>query len=371
MTPGARVITLQQRENESRVNSLRGLVESLLKWFDAVALAIVNAIGRLTARRTVQVIEENGALAIRTGRKGSTDRIVLAEDGTLGAVPDRAVAALRGSRAELMLQPGRFVFRPLELPKRASEFLDGIVRSQIDRLTPWAPNDAVFGWGRPEEAGADRIVLTVAATARTVVTPYVRALTSLGVESIAVSTLLPGPEPVPVRVLDAKGRTAVSHRTVRHALVAVFLIAGLGAAVAAGAATVLGARLEAEQDRLARQIAAKRGAALAGAAALDPATAALRMLERRKHDNPSGVMVLEQLSKVLPDHTYVTELRIEGDKLRLVGITRDAPALIGLIERTRHFTHATFFAPTTRAPTDAGERFHIEAQIDPSFAPRS
>jgi general secretion pathway protein L len=352
------------------VNSLRAVLESVLRWIDAVALAIVNAIGRLTARRTVQVVEEDDGFSIRTGRKAMAERIVLAEGGS-GAASDRAAAALRGSRAELMLRPGRFIFRPLELPKRAAEFLDGIVRSQIDRLTPWSANDAVFGWGRAEDAGADRIVVTVAATARSLVTPYVRALTGLGVESIAVATLLPGAEPVPVRVLDAKGRTAVSHRTVRHALLAVILLAGLGAAGAAGTSIVLGARLEAEQDQLARQIAAKRGAALAGQTALDPATAALRKLERRKHDHPASVMVLEQLSKVLPDHTYVTELRIEGDKLRLIGITRDAPSLIGLIERTQHFTRATFFAPTTRSPTDTGERFHIEAQIEPSFAPRS
>ena len=47
----------------------------------------------------------------------------------------------------------------------------------------------------------------------------------------------------------------------------------------------------------------------------------LRALERRKHQNPSSVIVLEALSRILPDHTYVTELRIEGDKLRMIGIT--------------------------------------------------
>ena len=95
------------------------------------------------------------------------------------------------------------------------------------------------------------------------------------------------------------------------------------------------------------------------------------ILDRRKQETPATVIVLEALSEVLPDHTYVTELRVEGNKLQVVGVTRDAPGLIRLIEQSPHFTRATFFAPTTRAPTDPGERFHIEARVEPVNAPRS
>jgi general secretion pathway protein L len=83
------------------------------------------------------------------------------------------------------------------------------------------------------------------------------------------------------------------------------------------------------------------------------------------------VIVLEVLSQILPDHTYVTELRITGDKMQVVGVTRDAPSLIRLIEQSSQFTRATFFAPTTRSPTEPGEHFHIEARIEPVFTPRT
>ena len=88
---------------------------------------------------------------------------------------------------------------------------------------------------------------------------------------------------------------------------------------------------------------------------------------KRKQTTPSSVMVLEAISRVLPDSTYVTELRIEGDKVQVVGISQDAPSLIRLMEQSPQFSRATFFAPTTRAQSDPGERFHIEVHITPYF----
>jgi general secretion pathway protein L len=93
----------------------------------------------------------------------------------------------------------------------------------------------------------------------------------------------------------------------------------------------------------------------------------LNLLAKRKQTTPSSVMVLEAVSRALPDGTYVTEFRIEGDKVQIVGITRDAPSLIRLMEQSPQFSQATFFAPTTRAQNDPGERFHIEAHLKPYF----
>jgi general secretion pathway protein L len=258
------------------------------------------------------------------------------------------------------------LFRPLELPKRAAEYLEGIVRSQIDRLTPWTANEAVYSWTPPVDAANERIHLMIAATARAMVAPYLQAIATLGSSSIAVTTvsLNSDSNAVPIKIYEQR-ISPVDTARIRSILVAVFLLSGLSATISIGVSAVIADNLGSEQQELLRKISARR-AAMRSVSDLSGGSA-LQALERRKQTTPSSVIVLEALSTLLPDDTYVTEFRVDGEKLQIVGITSDAPSLIRLIERSPHFKRATFFAPTTRSPGETRDRFHIEANINPVF----
>ena len=158
------------------MNGIRQIADIIWRWIDGVAAALVTAVGWLTFPRVVQIYEdEKGNLSIRTNQGAAAAEPLNVTNGHLAdAVPEHVAAMLRGCRAEVVLRSERFLFRPLELPARASEFLDGIVRSQIDRLTPWSVAEAVFGCGKPVAAGSDRIVVTVAATPRAPVMEIMR-----------------------------------------------------------------------------------------------------------------------------------------------------------------------------------------------------
>jgi general secretion pathway protein L len=356
----------------SRTTLRRQAVEIFSIWIDSVAISLHSLFERFASRREVQLVEREDDTftfhVVNGGQQaGIPDHQVRLKNGTLDPLPRACKAALRNCHAEFVLRPTRFLFRPLVLPKRATDFLEGIIRAQIDRLTPWSASDAVFHWTRPTDVPNDQIHITIAATARAVIAPYIRLAAEFGAASVAVSTInRDEPTAVPVTVFEQRSRAAIERRRVSALLVAVFLVSAAAAAISTGIDTVAGSSLDAEQYDLTRKIAARR-VALFGVQ--DPESArARRLLEQRKRELPSSVIVLEVLSQILPDHTYITELRIDGDKLQLVGITRDAPSLIQLIEQSSHFTHATFIAPTTQTPGELGERFHIEAHIKPDFS---
>jgi general secretion pathway protein L len=342
--------------------------ESFSHWLDIVTDAAVAGHGRLVGRRVIKFVETDDGVFVFGSDQGPSDpgEVVRIAEGR-AVVPDSLSALLPGSHVELILKPTHFLFQPLELPDRAIEFLDGIVRAQIDRLTPWRATDAVFGFTQPGAPMDGRISVTVAAAPRDVITPYLDAMTALGAHAVSISTSLPDAdrETAPINLIRNEVRGGPEVARVRRGVRATLLAASLAAGIGIIALVTIDAILAARQDELAQEIGRARAVAVA---ARDPASGSLAAtrttLAQRKRTAASSVFILETLSKTLPDDTYLTELRIEQAKLHLTGVTKDAPSLISLIEQSG-FVPASFFAPTTRSPSEPGERFHIEATIRP------
>ena len=345
------------------------------EWIAAVTQAIDQAAGRY-ARRPVIVL--GGGAGVVTARLKAAPKGAVLPDISFRVANGRPTsplpadwqAAFRGSRVETVLGPAQVLLRPLDFPKQAEAFLDGMIRTQIDRLTPWPVDEAVFGWSSPSANGAERIELTLAATSKQEIEPLVQIATGLGAQSLAVFAAVAAADDAftTIKVSDqvlggARGRGFDTPRILRAALLSL----AAAAAIALLVGTYAGDSLDNEQQQLMGRISQRRAALRLGA----DGNSALALLAKRKQTSPSSVVVLEALSKALPDGTYVTELRIDGDKVQVVGMTQDAPSLIRLLEKSPQFARATFFAPTTRAPNEPGERFHIEARITPSFGPNT
>lgn len=353
--------------------SIDRIAAAISAWMDLVAATLVGIGARLRRVRAVELAEgAEGTFALRSPGTPAPAHPPFRLDGGAAGLPDGLAAELKGQDIELVLDPALVLFRPLELPKRAAEFLDGIVRAQIDRLTPWSASEAAFGWTAPRDAADDRIEVTVAATARARIDPLLETLKALGANAVTVSTGRAGEagEAVRIQLLRHAAAGVLDAARVRRALVALVTALAAIAVLCVGAAQIVGANLDAQLDDLDRRIAAQRLVLAKGRGGEARETSALRALEQRKHDSAATVLVLEALSKVLPDDTYLTELHVDADKLQVSGISRDVPALVRLLEQSSRFAQATFFAPTTRAPQDPGERFHIEARIKIPFEAR-
>jgi general secretion pathway protein L len=349
---------------------LSELKDLLATWIGAVAAAIEAVMTRIVPRRRILLVEgEPENFTARVASPGKGDSLSQVSFSLLNGRPEPAFnhewrAAFRGSQIEVVMRSDQTLFRAIDFPKAAADFLEGMVRAQIDRLTPWMASDAVFGMTAPEPIAGERITLIVAATSQQKIQPLLKLAATLQAASVT-GLVEPGEaarasEPIRIfqRSLGSAGMVDIP-RLLRRTLLGASLAAAASLAIAAH----VGSALDSEEQELSRLSAQRRAALRANQGGGSAET----LLAQRKQTSPSTVMVLEAISRALPDSTYVTELRIEGDKMQVVGLTLDAPSLIKLIEQSPQFTRATFFAPTTRGQSEPGERFHIEAHITAHF----
>jgi general secretion pathway protein L len=347
--------------------SLRAHVST---WIDDVAAGLTRIGAMVRRSRRIELVEQaDGSFVVVDMSKQSAERsegwsLRIDESGMADPISAKTLSLLARSSVDVRLAPSHFIFRSLELPQGARQFLEGVVRSQIDRLTPWSANEAAFGWSEPTDVGNGQIAVTVAATARSLVAPIARAAMRARADQVRMATWIGEGRTHAIPVFAQEIGGGNGGRGLQRGLAASLALSALAFAVSLGAWLVVGGGDDSRIADLQNRIAERRAELMnrRGPAAEE----ALKALQARKWASPSAAITLEALSKTLPDDAHLTELRIEGGKVQIAGSATDVPALIRLIEQSQQFTQATFFAPTVRGP-NGGESFHIEAHIQPSF----
>src|SRR5258705_114710 len=132
------------------ISELKALFD---EWIAAVAGTVESVTCRLVRRRQILLSEaaDNTFTArLASARNGPALPDVsfrLSRGRPSPSLPADWEAAVRGSRVEILLTSGQVLFRSLDFPKQAGDVLDGRIRAQIDRLTPWSAEYLGFCWG--------------------------------------------------------------------------------------------------------------------------------------------------------------------------------------------------------------------------------
>jgi len=295
-------------------------------------------------------------------------------DLSAGEAQQRAVmAGLVGGRMRrdaivLALPAERVLRKTLDLPLAAEGELADLLRFELDRQTPFSPEQACYDYrvaARDRQSGRIKVELAVAP--RDVVERALAIAAGWGLEPGLVTAA--GDEEAE-RAFDLSGRAAPNGFGGRAVLTAVLALAAaalLAVAVALPLQWQAAAADEAEQALAAARAAAREAADLREA--LGQRRQDSRFLLDRKLNTPMAVSVLAHLTRLLPDDTYLFELRLQGGRLRVRGYAPAASPLLELFERHPRLREARFESPVTRVPGIDKERFDLSAALAAEDAP--
>jgi general secretion pathway protein L len=240
------------------------------------------------------------------------------------------------------------------LPAESRPYADDVVRHRIESLMPWQASNVLHATDI-EDRSDGRIDVIVRATSRAAIAPAIAAAVACAPRSIAVvadaASDAGSAIPVPISTKDEPGGFGA---TARHAIVGLLFFA-----LCVVAWTILHWQMLASEYATLDQAISGRRSVMQRTANIQ-AGPELSDLKRRK---PVVVRVLDQLSRALPDDTYLNEFHLEADQLRIAGVSGRAAELVPILERSGHFRNAAFYAPTTRMVGRRTDQFYIHALI--------
>jgi general secretion pathway protein L len=343
-----------------------GIDEIARRWVDHLAGLWLSWQERRRARNGLKIVHEGDALIVRH-RNGKQQVLpdISSPDATM---PVDLLRAARRSFVMLELAPDEIISRRMTVPGQARDLLPGIVRNQIERLSPWRATQAFYGFDVQESADAANLDVRILISPRVAVDEARGRVAALGLQVDAVVAGEPASSAdVGVtlwsRLADpdsgALSRTRRAFGGLMIAAVSIVFALNAWALMSAASADAEGEDVAAQIAALQRQV--KGGYSPQSLASFAPAERAWAL----KETSLVAAIVIEALSRALPDNAFLTELNIDGAILRAVGIAQDAPALIAPLEQSGQFKDVHFYAPTTRGADGARFIFHIEARVEP------
>ncbi len=96
---------------------------------------------------------------------------------------------------------------------------------------------------------------------------------------------------------------------------------------------------------------------------IDDASEAAGFLQKHRAENGYKVEMMAELTRILPQDTYLDRLNLQADSVQMQGKSGNAQALIELVNASPMFENASFRGPTRLDPRSKKEIFDLNAKV--------
>ena len=262
----------------------------------------------------------------------------------------------------LLLDSERFLVREVSLPMAAETNLRQVLTFEMDRQTPFRASAVYFDWKVLERgATGGQLRLKLFVIPRGEVDGVVREVDARGFRLSGID-VREGDTSLGLNLLPPEQRHKVINRKARVNLA----LAGV-TVLLLGLAMTASLYLRAHQvAELEEAIAGVRGEANQVArirSQIENAAEAAGFLAMRRAESPLVVELLADITRILPDDTYLDRLVIGKTNVQMQGKSQNAQQLIELVNRSP-FMESAAFRGSTRLDARTGlEIFEINADI--------
>jgi general secretion pathway protein L len=89
----------------------------------------------------------------------------------------------------------------------------------------------------------------------------------------------------------------------------------------------------------------------------------LQALYRERQGYVPAAKILEELTRIIPDDTFLTDFTLRNHKIQLSGFSTSAAKLIAIIDASPLFENPRFTTAVVKVPGQNGEQFSLELEV--------
>ncbi len=335
----------------------------LQAWRDGLLDCLPQSLRRRLERRGSRLLLDlaDGARQAKLELSGGGDETIDIEPGGDEGLR-RAVQRAQRADAAIVLRaaPGDVLVRRVNMPVQVRDNLAKVLAYELDRLTPFRPDEIYFDHRILPGAGESQLTVELALIRRDRVADSIGALERTGTRASALAWPQAWPD---ANLLPPERRRRPKHAARIFSALLWTAVLGLAVAVALTPLLQKSRIVETLEGRVAAARNQAREAIELGER-LNMSRESARFILDKKRQEVYVSEVLRRLTELLPDHTWVGQLNSNGSTIDFRGESKQATGLIELLSRDPEFSNISFKSPVVGIRNTDRERFHIEFRFN-------
>lgn len=321
-----------------------------------------NVQNAIAARKQKLFVEVAGdVLHVHQGSAEDNREILCVPLGQTGVEEDIP----RDAEETLLLMPGdKVLVKSLTLPLAAEENLREVLAFEMDQHTPFPASKVYYDFVVTNRSNDDQtLTVDLVYSPQTAVDELLESVLRHAISpDVVASRAGDGTNLLKVNLLPPERRRN-RRRTIHH------LNLGLTAVCILLLATAIALPLL-QKNAAIRSLETRVNAAAAEAREgnqlqkdLEKMADASRFLVAKKQSDVLVVQVVDEISRILPDHSWISRLDVSGTEIQLQGESSSSSSLIALVESSDLFENARFRSPVVQIGNTNSDRFHLSADV--------
>ncbi len=270
------------------------------------------------------------------------------------------------SMVSYLLSPEDVLIREITLPAAAAGNIGSVLQYELDKYIPFNKEDVIFSYQSLSDAeNAEKIPVTLVVVQKSLIEKIEQEISNKSLQLAAIDVNVSDektPKAMGVNLLTESLRIKKDWTKVKVNLVFFIVLCLMVWFVMFNSLENKNQKIE-RLEVLADQLRGQARRAKLLETELEQSISAANFLGHKKTDTVSPVIIINELTRLIPKNSYLTRIILDDEKVEIVGQSDNANALVPILNQSKLWFEPSIVGQVMPDARTGKEKFTIKADL--------